>query len=133
MPLKLFCVLNPTENPTNDLFPVDIQVQASLTVGDLKDAIKHTQTPRLDHLAASELALYKVSIPSKNLPSALRDLRFDGNDESVQALDPTSELSTEFPEGAEKKHLHIVVQLPGASYLLSIAPFSLFYSTVSLK
>ena len=45
-----------------------VTIQSSKTVDDLKKAIKEEKKPRLDHIAADELTLYKVSIPDgKNL------------------------------------------------------------------
>src|ERR1700761_9308901 len=40
-----------------------VTIQSSKTVDDLKDAIKEKKKPRLDHIDADELTLYKVSIP----------------------------------------------------------------------
>src|ERR1700761_2594701 len=50
-----------------------VTIQSSKTVDDLKDAIKEKKKPRLDHIAADELTLYKVSIPDgKNLEQSAR-------------------------------------------------------------
>ncbi|KAJ3003050.1 UNVERIFIED_CONTAM: hypothetical protein HDU68_005893 [Siphonaria sp. JEL0065] len=56
MTLKIFCVVSNDKNLTG--FPVDFDV--SLTVGDLKKAIRAEKTPELDYLAADKLTLVRI-------------------------------------------------------------------------
>ncbi|KAJ3003734.1 UNVERIFIED_CONTAM: hypothetical protein HDU68_005532, partial [Siphonaria sp. JEL0065] len=56
MTLKIFCVVSNDKNLTG--FPVDFDV--SLTVGDLKDAIRTKKSPELDYLAADKLTLVRI-------------------------------------------------------------------------
>ncbi|KAG0197645.1 hypothetical protein BGX28_008853 [Mortierella sp. GBA30] len=75
-------------------FPVD--ASATDTVGDLKDRIKAKKAPRFDDVAADELTLWKVSIPSNKAKEVLFKT-LDAKEE----LDPTYELSDVFEEGEE--------------------------------
>ena len=88
-------------------FPVDIESHA--TVGHLKDAIKEKKKPRLDHIAADELTLYKVSIPDgKNLEqSAQQAIR-----EAPELDVPSCPLFEEFGTQPKAKTVSIVVTLP---------------------
>ncbi|KAJ3028473.1 UNVERIFIED_CONTAM: hypothetical protein HDU68_001620 [Siphonaria sp. JEL0065] len=56
MTSKIFCVLSNDKNLTG--FSVDLDV--SLTVGDLKNAIRTTKSRELDHLAADKLTLVRI-------------------------------------------------------------------------
>lgn len=115
MSLKLFCVVCPDVQPSKRIF--QISIDKTEIVADLKDAIKLKSAPRLDHIDAVELELYKVSIPDNNdLGQALDSLLFDGSENYVTELQPMTELSTLFPDGAKKEHLEIVVQKPGTCY-----------------
>src|ERR1700761_1254678 len=88
-------------------FPVDIESHA--TVGHLKDAIKEKKKPRLDHIAADELTLYKVSITDgKNLEqSAQQAIR------EAPELDVSSrQLFKVFEEPLPPETVSVVVTLP---------------------
>jgi len=59
--IKLWCsILGPS---VERLFSVDIL--RDRTVGHLKDAIKKEVAPRLNHIAASSLDIWKVSKPAR--------------------------------------------------------------------
>jgi hypothetical protein len=88
---QLFCIEIPTTNP----------------VSVLKDAIKNEKEPDLNHVAASSLTLWKVSIPiSRYLQQSVA---------MVDLIDETSLSSVDnlvdvFSDALHRKHLHIVVQ-----------------------
>ena len=86
-----------------------VTIQSSKTVDDLKKAIKEEKKPRLDHIAADELTLYKVSIPDgKNLEqSAQQAIR------EAPELDVSSrKLSKVFQEPLPAETVSLVVTLP---------------------
>ncbi|KAF9405452.1 hypothetical protein BGZ76_006572, partial [Entomortierella beljakovae] len=79
--ITLFCIVD----GDSTAFPIDLAV--SKTVGHLKDAIKKKKEPRFDDLAADELILYHVSVPSapKRL-IALNNLTVDEESRSQKNL-----------------------------------------------
>ena len=70
-------------------------------------------TPRLAHVTACDLVLWKCSIPiDDNLKENLEKIRFDGTDPSVQRIRPAvSEISDHFPTILPYKTIHILVRL----------------------
>lgn len=95
-------------------------MDANETVDALRKAIKREKEPHLNHIAADELILSKVSIPDDDeLALALDNLQLDDGHDSPMDLRPTQKLSDVFPNGVKDGHLHILVQLPGTC---SVAP-----------
>lgn len=115
--LKFNCVLFPGSQSNHNLDEsiFSVSLPSTKIVDDLKDAIKAKRAPWFDQLAACELMLYKVSIPTNNnnLATVLEGLPFGSPDNRVQKLSSLSSLSTEFQGGVAVGHLHIVVKRPG--------------------
>ena len=91
-----------------------VKVSKTDNVSVLKDLIKAKKSPHLDHLAASDLILYKVSLPavdvdphtdSKATPSVTRI--------HLQALEEIQEV---FPEPLQKSHVHIIFEHGSGTY-----------------
>jgi hypothetical protein len=106
-----------------------VKLQLFKTVVDLKDAIKEKKRPVLDHLPASALALWKVSIPF--------DDRFE---ERVNALDlrpegrllPQMKLSSLFSKESTSELLDIVIKVPDGK-LESLSTFQVLSNFSSLR
>ena len=109
------------------MFP--LQVTSADLVSRLKKAIKAEKTPTLDHLAADQFTLWKLSTPlptgrtrkeKTDLSGKIQKIKFPdpGSDDAldgdgtIQILDPPEKLSTYWQENPEEKHLHFIVQVP---------------------
>lgn len=71
----------------------------------LRDLIKEKQSPFLDHVPASSLAVWKVSLP---VDTIMPELTVD----NVQALHPLGKISSIFGEALVDEHVHILVRAP---------------------
>jgi hypothetical protein len=80
------------------------------TADELKDAIKKKVAPKLDHIAASDLDLWKASIPVADLDTRKGDIQNPEGMQYAAKLYPTFLLSTIFKTQPVKQHLHVVVQ-----------------------
>ncbi|KAF9306730.1 hypothetical protein BG003_000948, partial [Podila horticola] len=76
--LTLFCLVD--GETTSKAFPVDIS--STSTIGHLKKLIKAEKAPRFDDVAADELTLWQVSIPTSD---------YDDDEEVLVALDKLNE------------------------------------------
>jgi hypothetical protein len=82
-----------------------VKIPKTENVSILKDLIKEKQSPRLNHVVASELILSQVSLPlGSDLEESLKNV-------DLTPLDPFLPLSQVFPR-VEEEHLHIIVQAP---------------------
>ena len=88
-----------------------VEVEKTKNVSILKDLIKEKKAPHLDHVAASDLDLWNVSIPVGD--DADKRLRSISN---LQPLDAFLRLSEFSP--VEEGYLHILVQAPTNGKLL---------------
>ena len=88
---------------SSEVFTVEILKTKNVSI--LKDLIKEKQSPRLNHVVASELILSQVSLPVDD------DLEESLNHVDLAPLKPLLSLSQLFPR-VEENHLHIVVQAP---------------------
>ncbi|KAF9081546.1 hypothetical protein BGX27_004860 [Mortierella sp. AM989] len=105
--VELFCILD------GDSTAFSVNIEASDTVGDLKDAIKKKQAPVLDDIRASDLALWHVAIPSApkrqiTLGSLTDEEKATKKPEELE--DSTSEISEVFGSAPPKKTIHVIVQ-----------------------
>ena len=97
------------EDP-NSIFPV--KIVATKTVSTLKDAVKEKKQPVLNHIAASMLVLWKVSIPNNDsLKTNISKLVLV--DEGL--LLATAELLEFFLETPIQKHLHVIIKALSAA------------------
>jgi hypothetical protein len=103
-------------------FPVD--VDKSKTIGHLKKLIKQELPNSFCDVDAKELALWKVSIPSKD-GDALRDFYADEDEE----LDPTRKISKYFTTDPDDEHIHVIIERPPTTdgiFLFCFHPSFLF-------
>ena len=84
------------------IFTVKIDKTENISI--LKDLIKEKKAPHLDHVAASDLNLWNVSIPmDDNAGERLENI------DNLDPLKPLLSLSQVFPH-VEENHLHVVVR-----------------------
>jgi hypothetical protein len=100
MSITLFCLVQGA--PT--AFPVDID--SSLTVGHLKDAIKAKNTNDFANIDAVKLRLWKVEIPVGN--DVIQGQALEDNNQ----LPPTDYLDEHWTDTPLRKHIHVIIKLP---------------------
>src|SRR6266550_5006445 len=88
---------------SSEVFTVKIPKTENISI--LKDLIKEKQSPRLNHVVASELTAWKVSLPADTISP---ELTVDG----VKALRSVEKISSIFGEALVDEHVHILVQAP---------------------
>jgi hypothetical protein len=103
-PPTLFCLVD------GDSTSFSVDIDASKTVDHLKDAIKTKQSPDFDNLVASNLTLWRVSIPL--VPKKDRKDISLSDVPLKEELDETDDHSDVFPVKLPKKTIHIIVQRP---------------------
>ena len=82
----------------------------------LKKMIKDEKAHHLAHLDASDLELYKVSLPAADVDSRLKAANTDSKRNSTMKrihLQPMQELKEVFPEPPQKNHVHIIIEHGG--------------------
>ena len=96
--LNLTCLAWP-QHIEPDEYTIQVKLDRNETVSFLKKLIKNEYARRFAHVDASDLVLWKCSIPiDHNLTRNLSNIRFDGTDSSVQRIRPAaSEISEYFP------------------------------------
>ena len=82
-----------------------VEVEKTKNVSILKDLIKEKKAPHLDHVAASDLDLFQVSLPRGGDVDAIFQ------NPNLEPLDFLLQLSHVFPH-VEENHLHVVVRSP---------------------
>jgi hypothetical protein len=85
-----------------------IHIANTESVSTLKEVIKDKKKPELDHVAASSLTLWKVSIPAGHLQKNLANVDIP-HETSLSSMD---DLVDVFSDEPHRKHLHIVVKPP---------------------
>ena len=80
-----------------------VEIEKTKNVSILKDLIKEKKAPHLDHVAASDLDLFQVSLPRGGDVDAIL--------QNTQPLDSLLPLSRGFPS-VEENYLHVVVRAP---------------------
>lgn len=94
-------------------------VPTTYNVSILKSLIKKEKAPHLDHVAASDLDLWKVDFPIDDLPT--KNLLTDG-----PKLGPVALLLDLFPPELDIKFIHVYVYVPVRSECdISLDPVSL--------
>ncbi|KAI5982877.1 hypothetical protein EDD15DRAFT_2377107 [Pisolithus albus] len=120
--LTLNCLLLPADehrpftvgisrDRSSNLF--DVHILKTQSVSTLRDLIKETLSPKLNHVVASELTVRKVSVPLDNIPPELTV-------NNVQPLEPLTKISSVFSEALEDGHIHVLVQAPPAPESLTL-------------
>jgi len=90
-----------------------VEIPASENVSILKKMIKEEKACRLAQLDASDLTLYKVSLPAVDVDPKEANTGSKGNSAVTRIhLQPLEELKevTVFPEPLQKNHVHIIVE-----------------------
>jgi hypothetical protein len=82
-----------------------VKILKTENVSILKDLIKEEQSPRLNHIVASELTVWKVSLP---VDTIVPELTVDKS----QKLRSVGKISSIFGEALEDEYVHILVQAP---------------------
>ena len=105
--LSLNCFIRDDEN-RNQIFTVEIMKTKNVSI--LQDLIKEKQSPRLNHVVASELILSKVSLPVDD------DLEESLKNAEITPLKPLLPLSQVFSSVKEDR-LHIIIQAPNGKLI----------------
>jgi hypothetical protein len=83
----------------------EVEILKTKKVSFLKDLIKEKQSPRLNHVVASELTVWKVSLPADTISPGFT---VDG----IKALRSVEKIFSIFGEALVDEHVHILVQAP---------------------
>lgn len=102
--MSLLCLVD--REATSNAF--SIKILSSDTVYDLKELIKTKKAPRFDDVAATELTLWRVSIPDDDdkIPILLNNVTTSDKKE----LHPMDDISDVFEVQLPKKTFHILFQ-----------------------
>ena len=86
---------------------VTVKAPKSDNVSILKEKIKEKKSPRFDHLAASNLILYKVSLSNDEVDSYLKE----ANTAMTHIyLKPLKKLKEVFPDPLQEDLIHIIFE-----------------------
>ncbi|KAI0294309.1 hypothetical protein B0F90DRAFT_1821336 [Multifurca ochricompacta] len=126
--LTLFCLaIDNHKVPIGNIFK--LETQSDDDTSDLRELIKANMAPRLDHLVAGELIVWKLlkllhiesieeeigafngTIQGIKSPSPKIQEVFRGTD-TIQALSSASQLSRYWENSPDRGHLHLIVQSP---------------------
>jgi hypothetical protein len=110
--MLLNCLIH-GENPAVDRV-FTVEVVKSKTVAILKDMIKEKQQPESNHICATQLSLWKVSLPlDSSVDKVLKQLVLEDNiTKGIQKLLPAKKLSSYFTDEPADEHLHIIIEPP---------------------
>ena len=86
----------------------EVEILKTEKVSFLKDLIKEIQSPRLNHVVASELIAWKVSLSVDAITPELTVDDVGGR----QELRSVKRISSIFDEALVDEHVHILVQAP---------------------
>jgi hypothetical protein len=105
MSLSLNCLV--VGDKPDRIFTVEIPKNKNISF--LKDLIKEKKAPHLDHVAASDLDLWRVSFPIDDLETELGNINLAG----YLKLSPPSKKLTPFFTDAADDCLHVIAKAPG--------------------
>ncbi|KAG0003899.1 hypothetical protein BGZ80_005724, partial [Entomortierella chlamydospora] len=103
-PLNLLCLVN--DKPRSDAF--EVEIESTRSVSALKDLIKTEKAKDLRDVDAEKLTLWRASISSENPASTTM---IDALDDKIELNNPSTHLSTFFPESPDD-NTYIIVQQP---------------------
>ncbi|TDL19934.1 hypothetical protein BD410DRAFT_791575 [Rickenella mellea] len=119
--LWLWCLIWPDDKPNDHMEHVEIDDDDTVTA--LRVLIKERYANRLRDFDASDIVLWKCSIPADgNLQETLETVRFDATDVRLKRLPPTSEISGHFGTDLPCTTIHILVEIPEHENTVSLAP-----------
>ena len=113
MSLSLNCFL--LGDDPNRMFTVEIPNNKNVSI--LKDLIKEKKAPHLDHVAASDLDLWKAEFPIDNLETKSQNIDLA----RYPKLSPPSKKLTTFFTDAADDFLHVIAKAPGTSRQSSLS------------
>ena len=88
-----------------------VEIEKTKSVSTLKKLIKEEMAPRLDHVAAADLNLWKVSIPIDDVDKKLKNIK------RSRTVKSPLKLSNVFTS-VEESHVHIIIQAPTSGELI---------------
>ena len=104
--ITIICLVN--GESSGHAFALDIGKDKHIS--HLKKQIKKEKAPKFDNLAADELVLWKVDIPTSDLDTMPEDLVLENNKEKgVQALHPVNKIGNIF-SGVPEESIHVIVE-----------------------
>ncbi|KAF9344265.1 hypothetical protein BGX26_004589, partial [Mortierella sp. AD094] len=104
--LILFCIVSGEQ--ASNAFP--IKISSTETIGEFKNAIKRGKPGTFKHIEASDLVIWRVSIP---IDEDADDMTIMTNNiDFKRLLKATGSLSNAFKDGAPEGTIHIVVERP---------------------
>lgn len=111
---NIFCIIAEGEIPFLVKNPFSVKIPSNATVDELKKKIKEERKPKLDHIAADELMLYRVDIKLdiQTTQSSMNELV----EQTIRGLDgdplnPVFELSDYYTSTPTKKTIHLIARL----------------------
>ncbi|KDR79311.1 hypothetical protein GALMADRAFT_1233107 [Galerina marginata CBS 339.88] len=84
-----------------------VEIEENTYVSQLKDLIKEKRAPHLNHVAASDLQLWQVSIPSDDLEKELENINLAGYTKL-----PSGKKLAAFFTNVEDDRLHVIAKAP---------------------
>ena len=105
MSLSLNCLV--VGDDPDRTFTVEIPKNKNVSI--LKDLIKEKKARHFDHVAASDLDLWQVSLPIDGLETELRNINLAGY---PKLSPPSKKLATFFTDVADDC-LHVIAKAPG--------------------
>ena len=102
-PLSINCLLLGSDS--SGVF--EVEILKTKKVSFLKDLIKEKQSRRLNHVDASDLTIWKVSLPVDTITPKLTV-----DDVEAQELHSVKKIFSIFGENEVDEHVHILVQVP---------------------
>ncbi|THH02050.1 hypothetical protein EW145_g6811, partial [Phellinidium pouzarii] len=109
--ITLFCYIYRRNDEPSHKRAFPIKIDNTETVGILKKVIKAETKDIFDHLAAFDLHLWNVEIPSKNNAVFKERLAaYIKNDHKLdEDMTPSDELCDVFPDRLPKNSVHIII------------------------
>jgi Crinkler effector protein N-terminal domain len=114
--VALFCLLK--GQSLSDSFKV--KVYGYQDIGDLKKLIKEKLRITLERVDAALLELYQVSIPIEDNTALQEAFNQLGDQEPLNSVDTIDEIFST----PVKKHIHVIVKVPGKLLPLIALPFN---------
>ncbi|KAF9197500.1 hypothetical protein BGZ49_002022 [Haplosporangium sp. Z 27] len=102
----LFCIVNGEQ--ASNAFPV--KISSTETIGEFKNAIKREKPSAFKQIEASDLIIWRVSIPIDE--DAVDEMIIAINIDSKKLLMATGSLSKAFKDGIPEDTIHIIVERP---------------------
>ena len=109
MSLSLNCLI--LDDEPEKMFTVEVEKAKNVSI--LKDQIKLKKAPHLDHVAASDIDLWKVDLCLDDLGAEPVHVNLDT---CSKLSPPRMKLSSFFNGTMDDDRLHIIIKAPGTSH-----------------